>query len=308
MKELRDKVAFITGGASGLGLAMAKAFGREGMKVMIADIEEQALGRAVKELNASQVRAEGVLCDVADRNNLRNAALKTVSTFGKVHVVCNNAGVAVGGPIGEVNERDWQWIVDVNLLGVVYGMETFVPLIEGHGEGGHFVNTASMAGMVSPPNLEPYCATKFAVVAMSEGWNAQLAPKNIGVSVLCPGFVQTRIHESERNKPTRYGSAATVHSALGTGREQAAQMVASGIPVEPVGNRVVEAIKDNDLYIFTHVEMKPFVEMRFNNILAAFDKSATSKALGVLPKRDATTMMQQLQEQQAAAAAAAQKK
>ena len=305
MKDLRDKVAFITGGASGLGLAMAKAFGREGMKVMIADIEEQVLGRAVKELNASQVRAEGVLCDVGDRNAVRNAALKTVSTFGKVHVVCNNAGVAVGGPIGEVHERDWQWIVDVNLLGVVYGMETFVPLIESHGEGGHFVNTASMAGMISPPNLEPYCATKFAVVAMSEGWNAQLAPKNIGVSVLCPGFVQTRIHESERNKPTRYGSPATVHSALGTGREQAAQMVASGIPVEPVGNRVVEAIKDNDLYIFTHPELKPFVEMRFNAVLAAFDKSTQSKALSGLPKRDPLTMMQQMQDQQAATAAAA---
>lgn len=308
MKDLRDKVAFITGGASGLGLAMAKSFGREGMKVMIADIEETALERAVKELTASQVRCEGVLCDVADRNSVRNGALKTVSTFGKVHVVCNNAGVAVGGPIGQVNEKDWQWIVDVNLLGVVYGMETFVPLIESHGEGGHIVNTASMAGMISPPNLEPYCATKFAVVAMSEGWNAQLAPKNIGVSVLCPGFVQTRIFESERNKPQRYGSAATVHSALGTGRENAAQLVQSGIPVEPVGNRVVEAIKDNDLYIFTHVEMKPFVELRFANILAAFDKSAHSKALSALPKRDPATMMQQMQEQQTAASAAAQRK
>jgi NAD(P)-dependent dehydrogenase (short-subunit alcohol dehydrogenase family) len=296
MKELRDKVAFITGGASGLGLSMAKAFGREGMKVMIADIEEQALGRAVAELNASQVRAEGVLCDVADRNSVRNGALKTVSAFGKVHVVCNNAGVAVGGPIGEVNEKDWQWIVDVNLLGVVYGMETFVPLIESHGEGGHIINTASMAGMISPPNLEPYCATKFAVVAMSEGWNAQLAPKNIGVSVLCPGFVQTRIYESERNKPQRYGSAATVHSALGSGKENAAQLVQAGIPVEPVGARVVEAIKDNDLYIFTHPELKPFVELRFQNILAAFDKSAKSKALSVLPKREALTM-QQVQEQ-----------
>ncbi|MBI1209946.1 MAG: SDR family NAD(P)-dependent oxidoreductase [Alphaproteobacteria bacterium] len=303
MKDLRDKVAFITGGASGLGLSMARAFGREGMKVMIADIEENALERAVKELNASQVRAEGVLCDVADRNSVRNGALKTISAFGKVHVVCNNAGVAVGGPIGEVNEKDWQWIVDVNLLGVVYGMETFVPLIESHGEGGHFINTASMAGMISPPNLEPYCATKFAVVAMSEGWNAQLAPKNIGVSVLCPGFVQTRIHESERNKPQRYGNPATVHSALGTGRESAAQLVQSGIPVEPVGNRVVEAIKDNDLYIFTHVELKPFVEMRFANILAAFDKSSASKALSVLPKRDPATMMQQMQEQQTAASA-----
>ena len=142
---------------------------------------------------------------------------------------------------------------------------------------------------------------------MSEGWNAQLAPKNIGVSVLCPGFVQTRIHESERNKQQRYGSAATVHSALGTGRENAAQMVQSGIPVEPVGNRVVEAIKDNDLYIFTHPELKPFVELRFNNILAAFDKSEKSKALSVLPKRDPVTMMQVMQEQAAAAAASLKK-
>jgi NAD(P)-dependent dehydrogenase (short-subunit alcohol dehydrogenase family) len=298
MKDLRDKVAFITGGASGLGLAMAKSFGREGMKVMIADIDEKSLTAAVKELRDSQVRADGVICDVTERNSVRNAALKTIATFGKVHVVCNNAGVAVGGPMGTVSERDWDWIMDVNLMGVVYGMETFAPLIESHGEGGHFVNTASMAGMMGVPNMEPYCATKFAVVAMTEGWAAQLAPKNIGVSALCPGFVQTKIHESERNKPSRYGSSSTVSSGLGDTKETAAQMVLSGIPVEPVGNRVVEAIKDNDLYIFTHVEMKPFVEMRFQNILAAFDKSAHSKALGVLPKRDASTMLQQMAEQQ----------
>ncbi len=292
MKELRDKVAFITGGASGLGLGMAKAFGREGMKVMIADIEQSALTRAVAELRDSQVRAEGVLCDVGSRANVREAALKTIATYGKVHVVCNNAGVAVGGPIGTVAERDWDWIMDVNLMGVVYGTEVFAPLIESHGEGGHFVNTASMAGMLGIPNMEPYCATKFAVVAMSEGWAAQFAPKNIGVSVLCPGFVQTRIHESQRNKPVRYGSGDTVQVGVGDTREQAAAMVMAGIPTEPVGNRVVEAIKDNDLYIFTHVEMRPAVEMRFANILAAFDKSAKSKALSGLPKRDMTSLSQ----------------
>lgn len=293
MKELRDKVAFVTGGASGLGLAMAKAFGREGMKVMIADIEQAALTRAVQELRDSQVRAEGVLCDVASRGSLREAALKTISTFGKVHVVCNNAGVAVGGAIGSVAERDWDWVTDVNLLGVVYGTEVFAPLIESHGEGGHFVNTASMAGMIGIPNMEPYCATKFAVVAMSEGWAGQLAPKNIGVSVLCPGFVQTRIAESHRNKPARYGEQDSVQVGVGDTREQAAALVMSGIPVEPVGNRVVEAIKDNDLYIFTHVEFRAAVEMRFANILAAFDKSAQSKALSVLPKRELSTLAQQ---------------
>lgn len=293
MKELRDKVAFITGGASGLGLGMAKAFGREGMKVMIADIEEAALSRAVAELRDSQVRAEGVLCDVASRGAVREAALKTIATYGKVHVVCNNAGVAVGGPLGTVAERDWDWVMDVNLLGVVYGTEVFAPLIESHGEGGHFVNTASMAGMLGIANMEPYCATKFAVVAMSEGWAQQLAPKNIGVSVLCPGFVQTRIHESHRNKPARYGVQESVQVGVGDTREQAAAMVLAGIPVEPVANRVVEAVKDNDLYIFTHPEFKAAVEMRFAGILSAFDKSAQSKALSSLPARELSSLIQQ---------------
>ncbi len=292
MKDLRDKVAFITGGASGLGLAMAKAFGREGMKVMIADIEQAALTRAVQELRDSQVRAEGVLCDVASRGSLREAALKTIAAFGKVHVVCNNAGVAVGGPLGSVAERDWEWVMDVNLMGVVYGTEVFAPLIESHGEGGHFVNTASMAGMLGIPNAEPYCATKFAVVAMSEGWAGQLAPKNIGVSVLCPGFVQTRIYESHRNKPERYGEQDTVQVGIGDTREQTKAMVMSGMPSEPVGNRVVEAVKDNDLYIFTHTEFRPLVQVRFANIMAAFDKSERSKALAGLPARDVTPVPQ----------------
>ncbi|MEQ1864315.1 MAG: SDR family NAD(P)-dependent oxidoreductase [Micropepsaceae bacterium] len=292
MKDLRDKVAFITGGASGLGLGMAKAFGREGMKVMIADIEQAALTRAVQELRDSQVRAEGVICDVASRGSLREAALKTIAAFGKVHVVCNNAGVAVGGPLGSVAERDWEWVMDVNLMGVVYGTEVFAPLIESHGEGGHFVNTASMAGMLGFPNAEPYCATKFAVVAMSEGWAGQLAPKNIGVSVLCPGFVQTRIHESFRNKPARYGAPEPSPIGVGQTLADTAAMVMAGMPTEPVGNRVVEAIKDNDLYIFTHTEFRPMVQMRFANIMAAFDKSEKSKALSALPKRDVTPLPQ----------------
>jgi len=286
MRDLRDKVAFVTGGASGLGLGMAKAFGREGMKVMIADIEQAALSRAVQELKDLQVRAEGVLCDVGSRGSLREAALKTIATFGKVHVVCNNAGVAVGGPVGTIAERDWDWIMDVNLMGVVYGMEVFTPLIESHGEGGHFVNTASMAGMIGFPNAEPYCATKFAVVAMSEGWHGQLAAKNIGVSVLCPGFVQTRIYDSFRNKPSRYGAPDPSPIGIGQTLSDTEAMVKAGIPTEPVGQRVIEAIKDNDLYVFTHVEFRAAVEARFAAIMAAFDKSEKSKALAALPTRE----------------------
>jgi NAD(P)-dependent dehydrogenase (short-subunit alcohol dehydrogenase family) len=290
MKDLRDKVAFVTGGASGLGLGMAKAFGREGMKVMIADIDAPVLAKAVQELKDLQVRADGVICDVGSRGSVREAALKTIATFGKVHVACNNAGVAAGGPIGTIAERDWDWIMDVNLMGVVYGMEVFAPLIESHGEGGHFVNTASMAGMIGFPNAEPYCATKFAVVAMSEGWAAQLAPKDIGVSVLCPGFVQTRIYDSFRNKPARYGAPDPSPIGIGQTLADTETMVKGGMPTEPVGNRVVEAIKDNDLYIFTHTEFRPMVETRFAALMAAFDKSERSKALSVLGMREMTPL------------------
>ena len=287
MDDLRGKVAFITGGASGIGLAMAEAFGHEGMSVMLADIEAAALTKAVEELRTKQVRAEGVVADVTSRASLRTAALETIAKFGKVHVVCNNAGVGGGGAFGQVPERDWDWVVDVNLMGVVYGMEVFEPLIASHGEGGHFVNTASMAGMLSAPGMEPYSATKYAVVGMSEGWQAQLAPLNIGVSVLCPGFVQTRIHESRRNRPDAYG-ADTARSEPGM-EEMVAAAVAAGIPAGLVAARVVEAIKDNDLYIFTHPEFKEVTNARFQRILAAFDKSASSKALSVLPKRDTPT-------------------
>jgi NAD(P)-dependent dehydrogenase (short-subunit alcohol dehydrogenase family) len=277
MKDLKGKTAFITGGASGLGLSMARAMGAAGANVMLADIEQSALTAALEDLRARQIKAEGVICNVGHRDQLRAAALKTIEAFGKVHIVCNNAGVGAGGEFGTVPERDWDWIVDINLLGVVYGMEVFVPLIKSHGEGGHCVNTASMAGMISPPGMEPYNATKFAVVAMSEGWNMQLAPANIGVSVLCPGFVRTRIHESRRNRLSEYGADPRANDdAIANG---AGALVQSGIDPDAVGARVVEAIRDNELYVFTHPEMKALVEMRFAKIMEAFDKAAKSPAL-----------------------------
>jgi NAD(P)-dependent dehydrogenase (short-subunit alcohol dehydrogenase family) len=273
MRELRGKVAFITGGASGIGLAMARAFGREGMSVMLADIEPGALATAVEDLRASQVRAEGVVADVTSRDSLRAAALQTIAKFGKVHVVCNNAGVLSGGAFGEVPERDWPWLVDVNQLGVVHGMEIFAPLIISHGEGGHFVNTASMAGMIGVAGMEGYCATKFAVVAMSEGWAPQMAAHDIGVSILCPGFVKTRIHESRRNHPGGQAADATAFDG------QMTEPVLTGIDVEIVAGRVLEAVLDNDLYIFTHPELRPAVEQRYAAIMAAFDKAAASPLL-----------------------------
>jgi NAD(P)-dependent dehydrogenase (short-subunit alcohol dehydrogenase family) len=279
MKDLNGKTAFITGGASGIGLAMAEAFGREGMNIVLADVESAALAAAVERLATSQIPVHGVIADVTRRTALQNAAKDAVAAFGNLHLVCNNAGVAGGGPIGQVPEHDWDWIVDVNLKGVVYGMEVFAPLVWAHGEGGHFVNTASIAGMISVPTMEPYSATKAAVVSMSEAWAAQLAPRNIGVSILMPGFVRTRIQDSRRNRPQAYGDGEP--PALFA--ETAAQMVANGMPVEPVAARVVEAVRDNELYVFTNPEFKPMVEMRFATILAAFDAAARSPALTGAP-------------------------
>lgn len=290
MKDFRGKTAFITGGANGIGLSMARAMGRAGANIVVADIDLDAAKNAVHRLASEQIKAAPVRCDVSERGSVRAAALEAVAAFGKVHVVCNNAGVAVGGPIGHVGERDWDWIIDVNLKGVVYGVETFAPLIKSHGEGGHIVNTASMAGMISPPNMEPYSATKFAVVAMSEGWFMQLAPENIGVSVLCPGFVRTRIHESGRVRQDKYGGVAEVDSGIGEQQQQAAQMVLSGIDPDIVGARVVEAIQANELYIFTHPMMRDFVAARFANIMAAFDSADKSAALASVKNLAPMTM------------------
>ncbi len=272
MRDLKGKTAFITGGASGLGLAMAHAFGEAGMNVMLADIEEAPLAKAVADLEERQIRAASVICDVADRKAVEAAASRTVATFGKVHLVCNNAGVGVGGPIGQAKPADWDWIVAVNLMGVVYGMEAFLPHVRAHGEGGCFINTASMAGLISPPGMEPYSATKYAVVAMSEGWMRQLAPENIHVAVLCPGFVKTRINQSGRARQAQYGGP-TVSEVV------ADSAVESGIDPERVGRRVLEAVLADEPYIFTHPDMRGLVQARFAAIMAGFDAADASPAL-----------------------------
>lgn len=283
MRDLTGKTAFVTGGASGIGLAMGRAFGRAGMNVMLADIEEAPLKAAVDELEGLQVRASGVVLDVGDRAATIAAAARTVETFGKVHVVCNNAGIGTGGPVGTVSAEDWDWILDVNLMGVVHGVDAFLPHIRAHGEGGHFVNTASMAGLISAPGMEPYSATKYAVVAMSEGWSVQLAPEKIGVSVLCPGFVRTRIDESGRARQARFGGPKAPSEL-----HESSSFVQSGIDPDRVGERVREAVEGDELYIITHPDMRGLVEMRFGRIMAAFDKAGASKALEGLDYRSPT--------------------
>jgi NAD(P)-dependent dehydrogenase (short-subunit alcohol dehydrogenase family) len=275
MKDLAGKTAFVTGGASGIGYAMAKAFLGEGMRVMIADIEEEALAKAAETLKQTNAEVDTILCDVSVKEAMQDAARETLDRYGKVHVVCNNAGIGAGGPLEDTPAEDWAWSLGVNLMGVVHGTEVFLPHIRAQGEGGHIVNTASMAGMIGIPNFGPYCATKFAVVAMTEILAQELAETNIGASVLCPGFVRTRIHESGRARQSRFGGPKEIAQDDSTGLgDDVPNAVLSGIDPTIVGDRVVQAIKDGDLYIFTHPEFKENVEERFNGILAAFDKAA----------------------------------
>jgi NAD(P)-dependent dehydrogenase (short-subunit alcohol dehydrogenase family) len=270
MREFVGKAAFVTGGASGIGLALGRAFAEAGCKVMLADIEKTALDATLASLTGSGREIRGIVCDVADPASVDAAAEATFSAFGKVHILCNNAGVGARG----ISLDDWRWVIDVNLMGVVNGVRAFLTHMRAHGEGGHIVNTASMAGMVNTGQaFAPYPATKYAVVGMSEGLAAELKPFGIGVSILCPGIVRTNILESARNRPERYGPTTPVDRANPL-YARFAERVRTGMDPAGVARRVMAAICNDELYVFTHPEMRGVVEERFRSILAAFDRAA----------------------------------
>ena len=272
MQHFEGKVAFVTGGASGIGLATAHAFAEASMKVMLADIEENALAAALVSLRNAGAEVRGVVCDVADRTAMQHAARETFAAFGKVHIVFNNAGVGSGGQMELITPGDWEWVIGVNLMGVIYGIEAFLPHIKAHGEGGHIINNSSLLGIVSPPaGTGPYGATKAAVVALSETLAAELAGTGIGVSVLCSGgFVRTRFADSARNRAKRFGAQLEAPAAAKT---NLAALVRSGTDPQLVARQVMMGIRNNDLYIFTETLSRSTVEERFGRILAAYDKS-----------------------------------
>ena len=278
MRELSGKAAFVTGGASGIGLAISRTLAQTGMKIMIADFEEAALAGAVKTLKSIGPDVRGVKCDVTDPNSVNHAAKISCEAFGKVHLLCNNAGVLATGGIDSISLEEWRWVLDVNVMGVLHGIHAFLPHMRAHSEGGHIVNMASMAGMQSGLGFSPYSASKFAVVNMSEGLAMELKPLGIGVSVVCPGFVRTKIMEGERNRPIRYGSARS-QSSKNVSFARLSQLVQSGIDPSDVASRVLDAIQNDKLYVFTHPERRPEVETRFAAILAAFDKAVTEKGV-----------------------------
>src|SRR6202165_2569494 len=204
MQDLTGRTAFVTGAASGIGLGIATALSHAGVNVMLCDIEEEALATAVAKLKLTNADVDGVRADVSLKADLQAAADATVSRYGKVHILVNNAGVAGGRGYGHWTDAGWNWVLDVNLMSVIWGIEIFGPLIEAHGEGGQIVSTASIAGLISGGSA--YDVTKYGVVALSEGLRGTLAPRGIGVSVLCPGFIRTQIMNSRRNVPHRFGA------------------------------------------------------------------------------------------------------
>jgi NAD(P)-dependent dehydrogenase (short-subunit alcohol dehydrogenase family) len=274
MKPLDGKTAFVTGAASGIGLGIATALAQAGVKVMLCDIEKTALDGAVASLKTTNASVAGVVADVSLKAELQAAADQTIAEFGKVHILVNNAGVGGGGDYSSWNDAGWNWVIGVNLMSVVWGIEIFGPLMERHGEGGHIVSTASIAGMVALTN-PAYDVTKFGVVALSEDLRPKLAARGIGVSVLCPGVIRTNILNSSRNVPGRFAGQVPTAPAEGPGTEILQAVTAainSGIDPLYVGELVREAIEGDWPHIFTDLQFEPHIEARFAAIKQGFDR------------------------------------
>ncbi len=269
MDDVRGKVAVITGGASGIGLATALALARRGARIVLADIEESVLGGAVTAVRDAGAEAEGVVCDVGDRGAVEQLADFAFRGMGAVHIVFHNAGVAVGGPVVEMQHSDWEWTLRVNLWGAIHGVEAFTQRMIDQREGGHILFTASFAGLVPNVGLGPYCVSKYGVVALAEVLRRELRPHDIGVSVLCPMRVATEIGRSERNRPAALGGPEASPPVLDQGEENEA-LAGRVLEVGGVAEQVVDAIVANRLYILPHEESRAPIRRRFERIDASF--------------------------------------
>ena len=265
------RVAVVTGGAAGLGLAMAPAFAARGASLVLADIDAAALAQAERELAAAGAEVLGVPADVTRRESVVALADAAFARFGAVHLLCNNAGIALLGPLVGADTGDWRKAMDVNFWGVVHGIDAFLPRMIEQRQGGHVVNTASIGGLQMRPgwNTGAYSMTKYAVVALSEALEQELAGSGIGVSVLCPASVRTAIYDSAKNRPARLGGPFR--------REQQhflKDTIADGLTPLQVGERVLRAIRDDEFFVFTHSEPRQLIEARHRRIMEAFDRIA----------------------------------
>jgi NAD(P)-dependent dehydrogenase (short-subunit alcohol dehydrogenase family) len=260
VESFAGRVAVVTGGGSGIGRALAEAFARERAKVVIADIDAAAADTAATALRARGADALAVPTDVTDLDSVNALADRAYAAFGAVHVLCNNAGVAAWGGLESATHRDWQWVLGVNLWGVIHGIEAFVPRMVAGQQGGHIVNTASMAGLIASQGLGVYNTSKYAVVGLSETLVKDLRPYGIGVSVLCPLGVATQIRRSERNRPTH------LQNETAAARADGIDLMGRTLQPDAVAEMVVNAIRANQLYVITHEESLEPLRKRFQRL------------------------------------------
>jgi NAD(P)-dependent dehydrogenase (short-subunit alcohol dehydrogenase family) len=252
-------VAVVTGGASGIGRALAERLAREPMKIVVADLDERGLDDVVAGIRAGGGEAEAVCTDVSELGQVQALAERAFSTYGSVHLLCNNAGIALWGGLESATHRDWQWAINVNLWGVIHGVEAFVPRMIAQGQPAHIVNTASMAGLVATRGLGVYNTTKYAVVGLSETLVKDLKPYGIGVSILCPMGVATQIRRSDRVRPTALRNETATHA-------EPVELMGRTLPPETVAEMVVNAVRDDRLYIITHDEGLEPLRRRFQRL------------------------------------------
>jgi len=279
MQNLAGNVAVVTGAASGIGLAISRRLGEDGMRVMMADIEEAALVASAEKLAADGIEVATAVTDVSDSASVDALAAAALARFGAVHVVCNNAGVASGGPSWETPVSTWEWVIGVNLFGIINGIRAFVPHLIAQGSG-HIVNTASVAGLLAPAWMAPYNASKHAAVAVSESLYHELATMGsaVGVSVLCPGFVKTNIAEADRNRQPRFGPAADPTLPMSQLiRDAFIELIANGSDPADIAAAVRDAIVENKFWILTHSEFGELIVDRFTG--AAEGRNPTQSTL-----------------------------
>jgi NAD(P)-dependent dehydrogenase (short-subunit alcohol dehydrogenase family) len=262
VQDLSGRTAVVTGAASGIGLALTERFVEAGARVVMADVEEAALVREASRLGDAGADVFAVLTDVTDSTQVEALRDQALSRYGAVHVVCNNAGVAMGGPMLKTTAKEWRWHVDVNVLGVAHGVIAFGPLLVEQGEG-HIVNTASEAGLVTTPVLGMYCATKHAVVGMSESLYRELEGTGVGVSCLCPNLVKTGIFDSVRNRPHGASFTPEENATMAPLRESIAAM---GISPSDVASNVLDAVRNDRFWVFTHPVTLPAALVRFEDL------------------------------------------
>lgn len=271
MRSLDGKVAVITGGASGIGLAMAERFGREGAKLVIADIQADAIERAVTNLTAKGFDAIGVRTDVTVYADVEALARRTLDAYGKVHVVVNNAGVSITGPTWRMSLDDWRWVLDVNLLGVVHGVKAFTQILIDQGEPAHIVNTASLAAFVGIGEHSPYCASKAACLSVSQSLRSELIAANtqVGVSVVCPGMVATDIHRSWRNRPADDQAWSDREWTSEEFRKNSDAFQGAGVTPEVIADATLDAILNDRFYVFYGEGVPAYLETLLSPILKA---------------------------------------